>query len=35
MVIIVALLMFILVRLGNEALKSFFSCQIKLRQYYL
>jgi hypothetical protein len=35
MVIIVALLMFILVRLGNDALKSFFSCQIELRQHYL
>jgi len=35
MVVIVAILMLILVRLGNGALKSFFSCQIKLRQYYL
>jgi len=35
MVVIVAILMLILVRLGNGALKSFFSCQIKLRQHYL
>jgi len=34
-VIIVAILMLILVRLGNGALKSFFSCQIKLREHYL
>jgi len=35
MVVIIAILMLILVRLGNGALKSFFSCQIKLRQNYL
>jgi len=35
MVVITAVLMLILVRLGNGALKSFFSCQIKLRQHYL
>lgn len=35
MVVIVAILMLILVRLGNGALKSFFSCQIKLRHHYL
>jgi len=33
--IIIAILMLILVRLGNGALTSFFSCQIKLRQHYL
>jgi len=35
MVVIIAILMLILVRLGNGALTSFFSCQIKLRQHYL
>jgi hypothetical protein len=33
--LIAAVLMLVLARLGNSALKSFFSCQIKLRQHFL